>query len=191
MLRLFVLFASISHAAPFAALPLVTRKGSSTLAASGSSVGVLDDGNFQELLLQQADTPVLIDACAKWCGPCKLIEPILQKCSKSWHGQVVKLDVSDSNKNPQVRLELLLQDAMPQSLPFLVLFFNGKVLAKHTGVLSEEDLDDFLAQNLAPVDPITASTSLLPSPELITSGFVKFASQASASEDYMLSNLYV
>jgi len=209
MFRSFSLLAFfISHAAAFSA---VSRMISSNAAVrrrplvvppcqATASIAALDDGNYRRYLLNNDNdaTPVLIDACAQWCGPCKLIEPILQKCTEKWHGRVTifKLDVGDDKNTANVKLELVLQDVLPRSLPSLILFHNGKALAKHNGVLTEEQLDDFLRQNL----PVASSNSNKVLKKMQQSsmaktttpqraaGFVSFANQG---DDYMLSDLSV
>jgi thioredoxin 1 len=106
----------------------------------------LTDTTYEKLF--KDDEIVLVDACAQWCGPCKLIEPVLDRCMRKWEGilRVAKFDVEA--KNPNLKLEFLLQDVMPKSLPCLVLFRDGKAIAKHNGVITDEELDEFIETNL-------------------------------------------
>ena len=64
------------------------------------------------------------------CGPCKLIEPVLEQCAEDWKNSVVvgKFDVEDTSKSRNLKVELILQGAMPQALPALILVHNNKIL---------------------------------------------------------------
>lgn len=106
----------------------------------------LDDCNYDSIMLGD-DKVVLVDACAKWCGPCKLIEPFVEKSADKFSLDVVKLDV-EAKGNSAVKVEFLLQGVMPSALPSLILFKNGSHLASHTGALTQDELDDFLESNL-------------------------------------------
>lgn len=106
----------------------------------------LDDGNYDSTMLGE-DRVVLVDACAKWCGPCKLIEPFIEKSADKFSLDVVKLDV-EAKDNSAVKVEFLLQGVMPSALPSLILFQNGKSVATHTGALTQDELDDFLENNI-------------------------------------------
>ena len=141
----------------------------------------LDDTNYEKHF---KDKVVLVDACARWCGPCKLIEPILNRCMKKWEGTISMAKFDVEAKNPELKLEFLLQDVMPKSLPCLILFWNGKALAKHSGVISEDDLDDFIETNLRCVS--SSHDQGLSAPPKKKTGFVSFANDD--KDDYMLSN---
>jgi thioredoxin 1 len=143
----------------------------------------LTDANYEKLFKGET---VLVDACAQWCGPCKLIEPVLDRCMRKWEGtlRMAKFDVEA--KNPNLKLEFLLQDVMPKSLPCLVLFKNGKALAKHSGVITDEELDEFIKTNLQ----CTTSTTSQRDEGVVApkkqSGMISFSHND--SDDYMLSD---
>ena len=101
----------------------------------------LDDENYNDVV--KSGGAVLVDACATWCGPCKLIE------GDKWSGkvQIVKWDVE--SKNPETKMEIVLQDALPRALPSLILFQNSKVVGIWRGVITQDQLDEFLVDNLA------------------------------------------
>jgi thioredoxin 1 len=140
----------------------------------------LDDTNYEKHFKEKV---VLVDACAQWCGPCKLIEPVLNRCMKKWEGTVRMAKFDVEAKNPELKLEFLLQDVMPKSLPCLILFRNGKALAKHNGVISEDDLDEFIKTNLR--GKSSSHDQGLFAPKKKT-GFVSFTHDD--KDDYMLSN---
>ncbi len=81
---------------------------------------------FQEEVLD-ADTPVLVDFTAVWCGPCKMLDPIVTELATDWDGQVkvVKLDV-DTNQGIAMQYQVM-------GVPSLLLFQNGTVKERMTG----------------------------------------------------------
>jgi thioredoxin 1 len=122
----------------------VTARKVSKLGATGL-LTLLDETNYQRIMLQEGKT-VLIDACAKWCGPCKLMEPILEKCSAEHVNdaiEFVKWDVEEK-KLSNLKVELLLQGAQLKALPCFLLVCKGKVVAQRTGVMTKDEMNVFL-----------------------------------------------
>jgi thioredoxin 1 len=125
------------------------RRNKKYVVSLAGSLNVVELGNNNFRQLFHGEKPVLIDACAKWCGPCKLIEPTIHRCADNRIDslQVCRYDVeSDSN---EVKLELLIKGAMPKALPSLILVKNNKVLAARSGLITDKELDEFLDQNLS------------------------------------------
>lgn len=89
-------------------------------------------GNFNSII--NSDTPVLVDFFAEWCQPCKVQSPILVEIAHEKHGKlrVVKIDV---DKNPEISNRYQVR-----SVPTLMLFRNGNLLWKNSGVLSKQQL---------------------------------------------------
>lgn len=150
----------------------------------------LDDTNYVKIL--NSETPTLVDACAKWCGPCKLIEPVLQRCTTKYSDSLTMAKYDVESKSPNLKLELLMQDVMPQSLPSLILFRDGKALAKHNGVISDQELEEFIESNLASggldgssaeVNAASDEQATSSAPEKKKAGFVSFTTDR---DDYML-----
>ena len=107
----------------------------------------LDDSNRSEILAEDGGT-VLIDAYATFCGPCKLIEPVIERCAASMDDVTfVKYNVEDKNAK-QVKFDLLTQKVVIRKLPTILLCQNGRVLGTHSGLISYEELDSFIAETL-------------------------------------------
>ncbi|MCM0041626.1 MAG: thioredoxin [Algoriphagus sp.] len=87
---------------------------------------------FQELI--EGDTPVLVDFFAEWCGPCKMMQPILEDTSKQLGGKVKILKV-DVDKNP-----LAASKFQVRGVPTLVLFSKGKMVWRQSGVVPTHQL---------------------------------------------------
>jgi thioredoxin 1 len=87
---------------------------------------------FQELI--EGDTPVLVDFFAEWCGPCKMMQPILEDTSKQLEGKVKILKV-DVDRNP-----LAASKFQVRGVPTLLLFQKGQVVWRQSGVVPAQQL---------------------------------------------------
>lgn len=94
---------------------------------------------FNEII--QSDKPVLVDFFAEWCGPCKMMAPILSDVKKETGDKatIIKIDV---DKNPHTANEYQIQ-----GVPTLILFKNGKVLWRQSGVVQKSTLLSMLQKN--------------------------------------------
>lgn len=102
---------------------------------------VINDDNFDELVMK-SNIPVVIDFWAEWCGPCKMMSPIIDELHKDFQGKAVvgKVDV-DSNPASSAKFGI-------RNIPTILFIKDGKVVDKQVGVISKSALDDKLKKIL-------------------------------------------
>lgn len=102
-----------------------------------NSIKHVTDSSFENDVLN-ADLPVLVDYWAPWCGPCKMIAPLLDEAAETYQGRVIiaKVNVDD---NPEASAKFGVR-----GIPTLMLFKDGKVTETKVGVLSKSQLSAFL-----------------------------------------------
>ncbi len=95
------------------------------------------DGSFEEEVLN-SELPVLVDFWAEWCGPCKMIAPVLDEIAQEYAGKlkVCKLDVDANAETPQ--------KFSVRGIPTLIVFKGGNAEATKVGALSKTQLGEFI-----------------------------------------------
>ncbi|WP_019448241.1 thioredoxin TrxA [Cupriavidus sp. BIS7] len=101
----------------------------------------VSDASFDADVLK-SDKPVLLDFWAEWCGPCKMIAPILDEVAKDY-GDKVQIAKINVDENQQVPAKFGIR-----GIPTLILFKNGQVAAQKVGALSKSQLTAFLDSQL-------------------------------------------
>ena len=106
-----------------------------------NTISHLTDETFEEEVIQ-SNLPVLVDYWAEWCGPCKMIAPILDSLTADYVGKlkITKLNIDDNQKTPQ--------KYGVRGIPTLMIFKNGNVEATKVGALSKSQLTAFIDSNL-------------------------------------------
>jgi len=101
----------------------------------------MNEGTFKSEVLE-GKGPAVIDFWAPWCGPCRIMGPIIESLAKKYEGKVniAKVNVDDNQK--------LAGDYSVMSIPSILFFKNGKVIHTHMGATTEVDLDKQISKHL-------------------------------------------
>ena len=105
------------------------------------NISAVTDDSFEEQVLK-SETPVLVDYWAEWCGPCKMMAPVLDEVADEYKSKMkfAKLNIDDNpNTPPKYGI---------RGIPTLMLFKGGKVEATKVGAVSKSQLSAFLDEHL-------------------------------------------
>tara|TARA_Y100000768_G_C23860595_1_gene625489 strand:+ start:566 stop:889 length:324 start_codon:yes stop_codon:yes gene_type:complete len=106
-----------------------------------SSVTAVSDDKFESEVME-SDLPVLLDFWAEWCGPCKMLSPILDEVAQNYDGRlkVVKINIDENPETPQ--------KFAVRGIPTLMLFKGGNLEATKVGAMSKSQLVAFIDSNI-------------------------------------------
>lgn len=102
---------------------------------------IVTDSNFKTEVLD-SQTPVLVDFWATWCGPCKMIAPIVEELAAEYNGKM-KFGKLDVDANPQVSMQFGIR-----SIPTLLVFKGGKVVDQIVGAMPKRSLVDKITPHM-------------------------------------------
>lgn len=106
----------------------------------GDNVIKLTKNNFKEII--NGDVPCLVDFWATWCGPCRMLGPVIDEIADDYEG---KLIVGKVNIDEEMELA---QEYRVMTIPTVMIFKNGEIVDKNIGAIPKEDMEDFIDKNI-------------------------------------------
>ena len=128
--------------APFAELRIQLKYPHKGKIMANELIKHITDNDFENIVIESKDT-VLVDFWAEWCGPCKMIAPVLDEAANTFEGKlkIAKMNV-DENRDIPAKFGI-------RGIPTLMLFKDGQLAATKVGAMSKAQLNEFIQQQLA------------------------------------------
>jgi len=128
--------------APFAELRIQLKYRHKGKIMANELIKHITDNDFENIVIESKDT-VLVDFWAEWCGPCKMIAPVLDEAANTFEGKlkIAKMNV-DENRDIPAKFGI-------RGIPTLMLFKDGQLAATKVGAMSKAQLNEFIQQQLA------------------------------------------
>lgn len=108
---------------------------------ASDKIVVLSDDNFESEVLK-SELPILVDFWATWCGPCRMVAPVLEEIADEYDGQV-RIGKLDTDANQQTSLKYQVT-----SIPTFILFMNGEVADRMMGAMPKVAFRSFIDRNV-------------------------------------------
>ncbi|WP_347487703.1 thioredoxin [Desulfoscipio sp. XC116] len=117
------------------------NKDKGEMPVASDKISILGEANFQDFI-SNAKTPVLVDFWAEWCGPCKMIAPVVEEIAAEYEGkvQVAKLNVDESKSIPS--------SFSVVSIPTLIVFKGGNEVERIVGFRTKKELQSILDKHI-------------------------------------------
>ncbi len=106
-----------------------------------AEVAYVSEDDFKSVVLDSS-LPVLVDFTAVWCGPCKMVDPIIKQLAGEWDGRV-KVVKCDADQNPNILMQYGIM-----GIPTIMLFKGGELVERSTGYLPKEKLVSKLSAHI-------------------------------------------
>ena len=101
----------------------------------------LNNENFEKSI-NDSEKPIIVDFWAEWCGPCKMLTPIIEELASELHSKIIFAKVNlDENQDLAMKYSI-------RSIPSLLLFLNGELKDTKIGLVSKEDLKIWIDENI-------------------------------------------
>jgi thioredoxin 1 len=122
--------------------PAINQTNEPAIIGSNNMALEFTDSNFEELVLK-SDKPVMVDFWAEWCGPCRMVGPVVEELGKEYAGKAVVGKVNVDN-NPQTAMKYGIR-----SIPTILFIKNGQVVDRSVGAVPKSQLSQKLDGQLA------------------------------------------
>ncbi|MCS7150975.1 MAG: thioredoxin [Endomicrobia bacterium] len=102
----------------------------------------INEANFEQEVIKST-VPVLVDFWAEWCGPCRMLSPIIEELSKAYSEQQIKICKVNVDENPRLASRYSIM-----AIPTVIIFKNGKPYEQVTGVRSKKEFEEMIKRAL-------------------------------------------